>query len=157
MRDAFVSFRRTEFRRQIFLPRNAFARNPVIQEIGPVVHLDRDFRIERNGFLEPALAYETPRTNHVGDDIDTNWLAAGHGWLPSEASLGRWSLRCNHAAAQHAHHQGVEGVAGLERCQSYIGDERFAATLWRVQRGLERTSQTPGDDMGRAQVGLREC
>ena len=40
LRDAFVALRRAEFGGQILLARNAFARNPVIEEIRPVMHFD---------------------------------------------------------------------------------------------------------------------
>ena len=45
------------------------------------MHLDRDVRVQRDGFFQPTLADKAPRTNHIGDDVDTNGLLIGHGWL----------------------------------------------------------------------------
>ena len=68
--DFLVALRRAEFGRQILLARNAFRGNPVIQEIGVVMHLDRNVGVERDRLFEPLLADEAPRANDVGYDID---------------------------------------------------------------------------------------
>ncbi len=79
--DALVAVDRAEFGGEILFARNAFARDPVVEEIGPPVHLDRDVGSQRQRLLQPALADEAPRADHVGDDVDADGWLIGHGLL----------------------------------------------------------------------------
>ena len=77
--DAVVALGRAELGGQIFLARDAFARNPVVEEIGAPMHLDRDVGLERERLFQAALADEAPRADHVGDDVDAKRAGRGMG------------------------------------------------------------------------------
>ena len=126
LRDALVALGRAELGGEILLARHAFARNPVIEEVGPPMHLDRDIRPQRQRLFQAVLADEAPRADHVGDDVDANGLGC-RAWLtPVGANLITELLGGNHPAAHHARHQAVERVAGLQRRQRQVGGERVA-------------------------------
>src|SRR5581483_8342108 len=79
--NAFVAVGRPEFGGKVLLARNALARDPVIQEIGPPVQFDRHVRLERQRLFEATLANETPWADDIGDDIDAQGLLLRHGGL----------------------------------------------------------------------------
>ena len=79
--DALVALGRAELGGEILLARHALARNPVVEEIGPPMHLDRNVRPQRQRLFQAVLADEAPRADHVGDDVDADGLVVGHGWL----------------------------------------------------------------------------
>src|ERR1700756_2463186 len=112
----------------------------------------------RDCFFEAPLADEAPWTNTVRYDVDTNRLVIGHGWLLNSfaRSLGRCLFGCNHAAAHDPHHQSAEGIAGFQRGQSDMRGQRLIPSL-RCEHGTLKSAGDPAsDDMGAAQIGLRE-
>ncbi len=75
--DAAITFRRAELGGEVFLPADARAWDPRIEEIGPEADLDGNLRLERDRLLQPALADEAPGTDDVGYHVDRQ----GHGRL----------------------------------------------------------------------------
>ena len=69
LRDGGVALDGTEFRFQIGLAVDAFARNPRVEEIGPPVDVDFDAGIELGRGFQPAFADIAPRTDDVGNDV----------------------------------------------------------------------------------------
>src|SRR6266699_1392512 len=65
--DALVSLRRAEFRGEVFVTADPFARHPVVEKERPPVNLDRHIARQRQRVLDPALADVAPRAHHVGD------------------------------------------------------------------------------------------
>jgi len=96
LRDILVGGGRAELGRQVLLARDALARNPVVEEIRAPVHLDRDVGLHGDRLFQPALADEAPGTDHVGNDVDANGQAVGHGTAPKCAVVpGRELKRAN--------------------------------------------------------------
>src|SRR5581483_1792091 len=79
------------------------------------------------------------------------WL--GMAKTPFGGSLGCQLFGCNHTAAYDPHHQRVEGVAGLERCERHADRGRLPA-LGREDHAFQRACDTPCDDVSVTQVGL---
>jgi len=69
---------------QIRLPVDAFARNPLIEEIGPPVDLDGDLGHERDRHFQAAFADIAPRTDDIGNDVNVH---RGNVGLGHEARL----------------------------------------------------------------------
>ena len=77
--DAFVALGRAELGGQVVLARDAFARNPVVEEVGTPMHLNRNVGLELERRFQAMLADEAPRADHVGNDVDADRLSVGHG------------------------------------------------------------------------------
>jgi hypothetical protein len=76
--NALVSLHRAELGGEIFVPADALARHPRIEEERPPVHFHRDVRHQRQRVFNPALADIAPRADHVGDDVDRQRFQGAH-------------------------------------------------------------------------------
>src|SRR5262249_12613013 len=82
--DRLVALDRAEFGFEIGLAVDALARDPRIEEIGPILDLGGGVRRELKRAFEPVLADIAPRADYVGDDVDMHacrLVGSGHGVL----------------------------------------------------------------------------
>src|SRR5262249_31939091 len=127
-----VTLDRAELGDEILLAADAFARNPGIEEVGTEPHLNRNLRLERNGFLEETLSDVAPGAYHVGYDIDRQGCGIGH---ETTSRAGEELTACvsspqplgNLWIGSNPRHQRGEIVGRLEGCERDGRLERLVA------------------------------